>query len=580
MRASLAMGLVIWLAVIGATAHAAARSPLVIAPLRHDQSIELDSADTSASKDRHDCSPNWNAPMAIKRLLFQMGATVEEWPATVPAEQCLAPQGCAELLRAKAFHGYVLGGQIAARRHQPSTVQMWLIDVSQGRIMLSSQRCFGCDEPASLARQAAALAQRVQEHQAPWLPLSLLVPCASPSSASSSTEPPPPSLSAAQPAPQDRSVLLAIYGERVAERDRLAVNRMVHKTLGLLGQSAQTLTLAVHPDAPRSALRPAQQDHRLLDIELVYGMSRSGLTEARLRLSDAQHIRQSTIYCTGSDSCTPASLARQVQLHVAALLDAIDELDMAVAPDAALVQTSGEASQAPLCLQVLQCNVIVPAEKPRSSACADCGVTPPHAAVAILLAQAGDGLPPAKSIPSLQSDAAAKRQCASGYFTFGRGVGIGATSALLTTGLVTSIMLSAYHDTVYDAEHPDVRRNYAAHQGLSYGLTALTGAGLGFAIGLRRPRQFGDQGAAVNESACEKARASRWTFKRGVFVGALSSLALTAAVSSISLKALDGTVYSRDSGVEELRHYTNHAYATGGAAAVMAAGLVLALAIP
>lgn len=330
------------------------KTPIWIAPLRHDQLTDFAAGEPTGAKEVHDCSANRNAPAAIKNLLFQMGAPVEDWPQAVPREQCLELQACAERLRSKALRGYVLGGQIASRRHHPSTVQLWLVDIPWGRVMISSQRCFGCEEPAALARQAATLAQRIEEPHAPWLPLASLSLCsAADSAAASPLADPAPALAVAPPALLRPPVLLAIYGARTAERDRLLVNRTATKTLGLLGRSTQPLRVAVHPEAPRSALRPAQQEQLLLDIELLYSEQEPTLNEARLRLSDGQHARQSTIHCVGREACTPAALARQVQLQVAVLLDAFDELNLEDRTGAQ--QTEDESKQPPLCLPVLQC---------------------------------------------------------------------------------------------------------------------------------------------------------------------------------------------------------------------------------
>lgn len=331
------------------------RSPIWIAPLRHDQATDSAAGEPTGAKEVHDCRPNWNASTTIKNRLFQLGAPIEDWPpAAVPREQCLELQVCAERLRLKALRGYVLGGQIASRRHQPSTVQLWLVDISWARVMISSQRCFGCEEPDALARQAATLAQRIEERHAPWMPLASLSLCsAADSAAASPPADPAPALPAVPPALLRPPVLLAIYGAKTAERDRLLVNRTATRTLGLLGRSTQPLRGAVHPEAPRSALRPAQHEHLLLDIELLYSEQEPTLTEARLRLSDGQHARQSTIHCIGSEACTPAALARQVQLQVAVLSDAFDELNLEDRKGAQ--QTEDESNQPPLCLPVLQC---------------------------------------------------------------------------------------------------------------------------------------------------------------------------------------------------------------------------------
>jgi len=384
MNRKTALALAAAICAVGTASHAGPKLSIWVAPLRHEVAVDLGEGDPSGPQEAHDCSANWNGPAAIKRLLFQMGAPVEDWPAAVPAEQCLDLHDCVERLRTKSLKGYMLGGQIMSRRHQPSTVRLWLVDVASGRAMLSAQRCFGCEEPAALARQAAALAQRAQERYAHWIPLVSLPRCSSASSAGTSpSDEPAVAKAIAQPSLPHRSILLSIYGAKVPEKDRLLVRRATQQILGLLGRLAQPFSMAIHPDAPRSSLRPAQQNQPLLDIELLYGDERSNLSEARLRLSTAQHTRQSSIHCTGAESCTPAALSRQLRLQVAALLDAMDELSGA---SATVMQADPGREPPALCLPVLQCAAAPASDRARNiSACAGCAAEPRREAAVLLV---------------------------------------------------------------------------------------------------------------------------------------------------------------------------------------------------
>lgn len=141
-------------------------------------------------------------------------------------------------------------------------------------------------------------------------------------------------------------------------------------------------------------------------------------------------------------------------------------------------------------------------------------------------------------------------RCVRRVYTFGRGVAVGALGALTAAGLATAIGLHAGDGSVYlpygspgdgGLLPATVNHDFSASYRLAYGLTAVTALGLAAALVpwhklVPPPGVAGDGGTLP---MCPASR-SRWTFNRGLLVGALGSLLVGGLVMAAATHALDG----------------------------------------
>ena len=161
---------------------------------------------------------------------------------------------------------------------------------------------------------------------------------------------------------------------------------------------------------------------------------------------------------------------------------------------------------------------------------------------------------------------------------------VGALGGLTALGLGTAIGLTAADGSVYlpkSPEYPDdITWNFQAQYRAAYALTALTAAGLGAAlINWRRLT-----GHAQEKTAMCEVRRSKWTFNRGLAIGALGSLLASSLITSFALTALDGRSYVSDDPTRiptPIPYHFQTAYSVGYAASAgLALGLGLAVFLP
>ena len=186
--------------------------------------------------------------------------------------------------------------------------------------------------------------------------------------------------------------------------------------------------------------------------------------------------------------------------------------------------------------------------------------------------------------PAESAVASSTARCRPRFYTFRRGVAVGALSALGAAGLVTAVALTAADGSVYlssaDGYPGDVTWNFQGQYRAAYVLTSLTTLGLGSLLvdwgRLLNPNQ-------AKLALCEVGR-SKWNFNRGMAIGALGSLLVTGVLTSVMLTALDGRAYvsddpSRTQLAVPYRYQT--AYSVGYAASAgLALGLGLAVFLP
>lgn len=224
----------------------------------------------------------------------------------------------------------------------------------------------------------------------------------------------------------------------------------------------------------------------------------------------------------------------------------------------------------------------VPTEPPASAAQAsappELAPTPPRAAGSELQPPAAPQGPDTASVPRRAA------RCTPRFYTFGRGVAVGALGGLTALGLGTAIGLTAADGSVYlpkSAEYPDdITWNFQAQYRAAYALTALTAAGLGAAlINWRRLT-----GRAQEKTAMCELHRSKWTFNRGLAIGALGSLLASSLITSFALTALDGRSFVSDDPTRiatPIPYRFQTAYSVGYAASAgLALGLGLAVFLP
>ena len=171
-------------------------------------------------------------------------------------------------------------------------------------------------------------------------------------------------------------------------------------------------------------------------------------------------------------------------------------------------------------------------------------------------------------------------RCMARIYTFKRGVLAGALSALGLAGLGSAIALTATDGDVYlpadGAAYPtDMLNNFGRTARTLYGLSALAlvGGAASFA-----PWERWTQG---NLPPCPESPEGRWTFRRGLAVGAFGSLALSGLVVSSAMAGLDGQTWGFNQIGTPVPYQMHTATQAGfGTTAVLGVGLAVSLLIP
>lgn len=192
------------------------------------------------------------------------------------------------------------------------------------------------------------------------------------------------------------------------------------------------------------------------------------------------------------------------------------------------------------------------------------------------------GVPPPPPAPVQQRSAPApeaalattKTACGSRR-GFGRGVALGALSAATAAGLATGIGLASQNGQLYQAGQngqPDRFYDFRAHTGIAFGLTAVSAVGLTMTAIPWNRLLYGRRRDAAE--VCNTS--SRWTFSRGVAVGALGELALMGLVSALALTAMNGATYAENPDGTPITYSFKPHYTT---ASVLSAGMLVGLGV-
>jgi len=150
--------------------------------------------------------------------------------------------------------------------------------------------------------------------------------------------------------------------------------------------------------------------------------------------------------------------------------------------------------------------------------------------------------------------------CPIGYYSFGRGLIVGSSAAFLTAGLTTALALTIQNGRNYSA---DGSRTYhlGAAMGLAYGLSAVPAGGLAGALLWHR-----NEAGAESTAQCRPRPPTRWSYRRGEWVGATGALLLGSLISTITLAALNNSQYNG-----------GQAYSLGGPAGIFGAATALSV---
>ncbi|HMU39643.1 MAG TPA: hypothetical protein PKE31_11595 [Pseudomonadota bacterium] len=172
-----------------------------------------------------------------------------------------------------------------------------------------------------------------------------------------------------------------------------------------------------------------------------------------------------------------------------------------------------------------------------------------------------------------------KPSCIQKTYSFQRGVFAGLFSALGLTGLASGIALSALDGKVYlpadGGAYPSdllYRFSTAAQSLFGVGAVGTLGGAFLFAPWERLHKELPE---------CPRPQQGRWTFRRGVAVGAFGGMSLVGVAVSGALAGLDGKTWGFNQIGTPFPYETRTASQVGfGATAVMAMGFGLSLAIP
>lgn len=171
-------------------------------------------------------------------------------------------------------------------------------------------------------------------------------------------------------------------------------------------------------------------------------------------------------------------------------------------------------------------------------------------------------------------------RCLARSYTFKRGLLAGALSALGLASLGSAIALTATDGDVYlpadGAAFPtDMLNNFGRTARTLYGLSAvaLLGGAASFA-----PWERWTQGSLP---PCPEQPEGRWTFRRGLAVGAFGSLALSGLVVSSAMAGLDGKTWGFNQIGTPVPYQMHTATQAGfGTTAFLGVGLAVSLLIP
>ncbi len=185
-----------------------------------------------------------------------------------------------------------------------------------------------------------------------------------------------------------------------------------------------------------------------------------------------------------------------------------------------------------------------------------------------------------ESPPTLDLEPEQKPRCMARIYTFKRGLLAGALSALGLAGLGSAIALTATDGDVYlpadGAAYPtDMLNNFGRTARSLYGLSAV--ALLGGAASFVPWERY----AHGSLPPCPESPQGRWTFRRGLAVGALGSLALSGLVVSSAMAGLDGQTWGFNQIGTPVPYQMHTATQAGfGTTAVLGVGLAVSLLIP
>ncbi|HNK46834.1 MAG TPA: hypothetical protein PKL17_18765 [Pseudomonadota bacterium] len=174
----------------------------------------------------------------------------------------------------------------------------------------------------------------------------------------------------------------------------------------------------------------------------------------------------------------------------------------------------------------------------------------------------------------------AKLRCLPRIYTFKRGLFAGALSAVGLVGLASAIALSAKDGDVYlpadgDLYPTDMLNNFGRTARSLYGVAAL--GIVGGAAALAPWERWTTSGVP----ACPETAQDRWTFRRGLAVGAFGSLTVAGLVVSGAMAGLDGKTWGFNQIGTPVPYQMHTATQAGfGTTAGMAIGLALSLLIP
>lgn len=186
---------------------------------------------------------------------------------------------------------------------------------------------------------------------------------------------------------------------------------------------------------------------------------------------------------------------------------------------------------------------------------------------------------PASTEPPLDLEPP-KPRCVPQTYSFKRGLFAGALSAVGLVSLVSGIALTAKDGDVYlpadgDLYPTDMLNNFGRTARSLYGVAALgiVGGAATFA-----PWERWTMG---NLPACPETPQGRWTFRRGLAVGAFGSMTVAGLIVSGAMAGLDGQTWGFNQIGTPVPYQMHTATQAGfGTTAGMAIGLALSLLIP
>ena len=187
---------------------------------------------------------------------------------------------------------------------------------------------------------------------------------------------------------------------------------------------------------------------------------------------------------------------------------------------------------------------------------------------------------PSPAPTALDLEPETRLRCIPRIYTFKRGVFAGALSALGLVSLGSAIALSAKDGDVYlpadgDAYPTDLLNNFGRTSRTLFGISAL--ALVGGAASFAPWERWTTSGLP----ACPEKPEGRWTFRRGLAVGAFGSLAVSGLIVSSAMAGLDGKTWGFNQIGSPVPYQMHTALQAGfGATVGMGVGLALSLLIP